>query len=81
MIQVHGTPQNPEYVGRHEDLARMVPGAGGGGARNNYFSINVSDQIDPFTAQRLTRDVILPGIINALGTKDFNRDLQNELGI
>lgn len=79
LIQTHGTPSRPEYVLPHEDLSRAI--SGGGGASNNYISINVSDQIDPFTAQRMTRDVILPQVINALETKKYNRDLQNQLGL
>ncbi|GAG60029.1 unnamed protein product [marine sediment metagenome] len=56
-------------------------GGGGGGARNNYFSINIHDQIDPFTAQRLMRDVMLPQMIAALETNDYKRDVQDQLGI
>lgn len=81
LIQTHGTSSHPEYIIPHEDLSRMVSGGGGGGTRNNYFSINVSDQIDPYTAQRLTRETILPQIIAALETKDYKRDFQNQLGI
>jgi len=83
LIQTHGTPQHPEYIIPHQDLSNMMSGQGGGGGGgvNNYISINISDQIDPFTAQRMTREVILPQIIAALGTKDFNRDLQRGLGI
>jgi len=84
LIQTHGTPQHPEYIIPHQDLSNMMSGqggGGGGGGTTNYISINISDQIDPFTAQRMTREVILPQIIAALGTKDFNRDLQRGLGI
>jgi hypothetical protein len=81
LFQTHGTPQHPEYIIPHEDLSRMVSGGGGGGARNNYFSINIHDQIDPFTAQRLMRDVMLPKMIAALETNDYKRDLQDQLGI
>lgn len=84
LIQTHGTPQHPEYIIPHEDLSRMISRGGGGGSgitNNNYFAINVSDQIDPFSAQRLTREVIIPQVINALETKDYNRDIQKNLGI
>lgn len=51
-----------------------------GGAKTNIY-IDVRDQIDPYSAQRITRDQIIPQILEALDSNQMRKTWQNRLRI
>lgn len=69
--------RGPEYITPNSQIQNIYPQAG----RQISITIIVKDQLDPYTAQRITRQQIVPQILESLDVNQEKRKWQERLGI
>lgn len=72
---MHGTPSQPEIAAPMPMLEKFVAAKGRSGITINpvfqsIFKIEINDQIDPHSAQRIMRDQMLPQFLQAVEVND-----------
>jgi len=67
--------RGPEYITKTSDIRNVFNQTGGA------ITINliVKDQIDPYTAQRITREQIIPQILESLDINEYKKQWQERL--
>lgn len=84
---LHGTSSNPEIAAPLADIMKIAQmGPIGGGTANLRQNINVNimvkDQLDPYSAQRIVRQQIVPETLKAIELDSKNKTkIRNILGI
>ena len=82
-VGVHGEEigkvgeRGPEWITPNHQIQNIT----NQGARRIDITIIVRDQLDPYTAQRITRQQIVPQILESLDVNQEKRKWQDRLGI
>ena len=82
-VGLHGTEivkvgeRGPEWITPNHQIQNIT----NQGARRIDITIIVQDQLDPYTAQRITRQQIVPQILESLDINQEKRKWQDRLGI
>ncbi len=82
-VGLHGTEiikvgeRGPEFLTPNHQIQNIT----NQGARRMDITIIVRDQLDPYTAQRITRQQIIPQILDALDINEHKKKFQERLGI
>ncbi len=83
---MHGTPASPEIAAPVQDVMKFAAmgqkSAGGSLNQNINIAIHVMDQLDPFTAQKIVRNQIVPETLKAIELDARNKaKLRDILGV
>jgi hypothetical protein len=78
LVMLHGSSANPEFVLPASDFRAMTSPSGRGGTSVNIY---VTDQLDPHSAQRITRDQIIPEMLNALDAHYRIDEFRQKMGV
>ncbi len=82
-VGLHGTEivkvgeRGPEWITPNSQIQNIT----NQGARRIDITIIVQDQLDPYSAQRITRQQIIPQILESLDINQEKKKWQNRLGI
>jgi hypothetical protein len=67
---MHGTPTRPEVAIPMPDLADLSLGRSVNYTNRYEFALTVKDQLDPYSAQRIAREQLIPQMLNAIEIND-----------
>jgi len=82
LAALHGSPANPEIVTPVSGLIESLKGIGGGSAtlsQNVNVNIMVKDHLDPYSAQRIVREQIVPSMLKAIEVNSRNKTRMREI--